>query len=419
MTSSPWDFLTGVAANDRRNVALVLESVQDLYAPSELEELMRHAVDRALLVTDAQRGLLLLEGPTGELEISLARDKEGCELPRDVPYSRSVVTSVHKSGASRSAFATKHEDMTKSMHQIDVLSVMAVPLVVKGRSLGVLYVDSTKTVKTFGASELAVFRALGGLVAQAVENARQERIERELTTARIVQQQLFPRNLPQHPGFDLAAVVRPCEEVSGDYCDAIELQDGTLALIVGDVSGHGLGPALLMASTRASLHSSLQQTEPDPVQVIESVNRFLERDTSPEMYMSLFLGILDPEAGSVSYVNAGHCPPLIRRADGGVESLRRTGMVLGVDKTKRYELAGPVVLQSGDVLLSHTDGLYEARDHAEDMYGEERLHASLCRHVGDSQSAQDALNGILDDVRTFVGRQPLADDVTLMVLRAT
>jgi sigma-B regulation protein RsbU (phosphoserine phosphatase) len=424
---TPWNFLTGDPERDQRNVAILLESVESLYDTRELDDLMRNAVDRAIEVTGAERGLLLVAGEGGELETRVARGSDGADLPLTTRYSSNWVGRVWQSGepsVTMDAADQPNVDVTESMTALRLISLMAAPMLVKGRSVGVLYVDSTAKVREFTRSDLSVFQALAGLIALAVENARlnaekaeQERIKRELLVAREIQQRLLPTNLPQPEGIELAGVGRSCDETSGDYYDVIPRSSGALDLVIGDVSGHGLGPALFMASTRALIRSALQMS-PGLVDVIQGVNVFLERDMPDNAFMSLFLAHLEPAERRLRYVSAGHNPPLLLHSDGTIEELHRTGPVLGVVAAAPYRLSEERVLASGDVLMLYTDGIYEAHNTSQEMYGEDRLRESLTRNTQGGASASEILAGVLRDLDAFVGLAPLEDDVTALVVRA-
>jgi sigma-B regulation protein RsbU (phosphoserine phosphatase) len=423
-----WDILTGEAERDRRNVTILMESVAELYGLMGLDELNRRAVDRAIKVTGAERGILLLDGDQGRLAARVARSRKGQDMPLELRYSRSVVDKVWTTGKPHQTVDAEDpsaHSLGQSIVELRLLSIMAVPLPSRGRNLGVLYVDSTVQAKEFTQADFSVMKALGGLIALAVENARlaaaqaeKQRLERELAVARDIQQRLLPKDLPIPAGLDLAAQGHPAEETSGDYYDVIPLADGRLALVVGDVSGHGLGPALFMASTRAVLHSLLH-TPASPEQIMGTLNAFLKRDMPVGSFMSLFLGVLDPRTRTLAYVSAGHNPPLLVRRGGAIEELRRTGPLLGIMDGPVYRLSPPVALASGDVLVLYTDGIYEAQSAKEEMYGEERFIASLVRYAARGTKAQDVLEGTLGDLFAFTVGRPLDDDVTCLVLRAT
>lgn len=422
--SAAWDILSGDAERDGRNVRILLESVAELWGPRPLEELFAHAVDRAIAVTGAERGFLFLSDG-GRLDIATARHAGGGDLPLEERTSRTVVDRVAATGQPSLSIdaAGKVESMSASILALKLLSVMAVPLQVKGAIVGVLYVDSTARVREFSPTDFRVFQALGGVVALAVENARlvarkheQERLKRELAVAQHIQQQLLPRDLPVPAGFEMAAASQPCEETSGDYYDVMPVRGERLALVVGDVSGHGLGPALLMASARSLLRAALQR-DPEPRDVLRQMNDYLERDTPAGSFMSLFIGLFHPATAELVYGSAGHNPPLLMRADGTHEDLPRTGPVLGIVEGATFEVRGPLRMEKGDVLLCYTDGIYEAARADGELYGEARLLASLRRHASGPASAQAIVDGLLADLAAYLAGAPMQDDCTLLVVR--
>jgi sigma-B regulation protein RsbU (phosphoserine phosphatase) len=420
-------FLTGDRARDQRNVDLLLGAVGELYGGRSVDEVVRHAVDRAVEVTGAQRGLLLQGDGSGGLRVLVARTREAKDLPTDLRYSRSVTQKVWTTGRP---FLTVDAEQGvvqagRSITDLRLLSILAAPLAVKGKAFGVLYVDSTAVTKEFSEGDRAVFEALAGLVGVALEQARlateeaeRKRLAAEVDVARRIQLSLMPRDPKAPAGWDLAAEGRACTETSGDYHDVIPLQDGGVALVVGDVTGHGLGAALFMACVRALLRMLLH-TSRDPVAAVAALNAFLCRDMPDGHFMSLFVGILDPKDATLWWVNAGHNPPMLGRgSEPGVpvEELGRTGPVLGVLADASYRLAGPVAIRPGDALFLYTDGFTEARD-ADDLWGEERLLASFRERMDGTDRARVVLDGVLEDLSAFVKGRPMEDDVTSIVLR--
>lgn len=428
MTGRKWDFLTGDPEKDQRNVDVLLDSVEEMYGRRSVKDRIRSAVDRAILVTGAERGFLLVPNEAGVLETRLARDKDGHTLPNDAPYSTTVVKrvweSTHPFVTVDVADSSSMGDMGASIMQIRLLSVMGVPMPVEGRNIGVLYVDSTKAVRSFTDSDLSVLKALGGMIGNAVERARlmaedvaRERMKRDLLLARDIQRGFLPESLPQPAGFDIAGIGIPCEETSGDYYDVLPVGDDRFALIVGDVSDHGLAPAMVMASTRALLHGILASFH-DPLEVIASVNHFLERDTPDDTFMTMFLGSLDPATRSMEYVSAGHNAPLLMRPDGTVTELTRTGMGLGILPDAPYRRESVNGLEPGTTLVMFTDGLFEAKNSQDEIYGEDRLRDSFARHASSASSAQEVVEGLLADLKAFAGARESEDDLTCLVVRA-
>jgi len=425
-TRSRWDILTGDTERDRRNVEILLESVEGLYRPRESHDAISHALERAIEVTGAQRGILLLANAAGDLVVHSACDSQGGSLTAPLAYSNSVVARVWDSNRAEIMVDAADQELAslgQSIRDLRLLSIMATPLSAKDERIGVLYVDSTVQAKEFTRGDFAVFSALGGMVAIAIENGRlleeraaRERMARELAVAREIQQGLFPTNIESPSGFDIAAEGRSCEETSGDYYDAIPLGDGRMALVVGDVSGHGLGAALFMTQTRALLHSFLR-SDLDLPGVVSNLNAFLERDMPLNAFMTLFLCVLDPQARTLQYVNAGHNPPLHVRGLGQVDAWERTGPLLGVLDEAVFELSEPVPLESGDVVMLYTDGIFEAHSLANEMYGEDRFRDSLVAHTEAQPQARGILDGVLRDLASFCEGRALDDDVTSLVLR--
>ena len=420
-----WNFLSGDAERDQRNLHILMESIADLFGPRGVDEITRSAVDRAILVTGAQRGLLLLDEGAG-LAPKVAREAGSADLPLSERYSRTAVDRVWQGGEAWMTVdaADPHkESLGQSVLELRLLSIMVTPLVVKGRRLGVLYVDSTVIAKEFTRADFDVFNALGGFIALAVDNARllqeaaeKERMERQLALAHDIQRRLLPADPKPPEGFEVAGIGRPCEEASGDYYDVIPLEDGRVALVVGDVSGHGIGPALYMASARALVHGLMGEGS-GPVKVVESVNRFLARDMPENSFMTLFVGVLDPKTRNLSYGSAGHNPPLLVRASGGVDELNCTGPLLSVFEDATYGLSDPIPLHPGDALTLYTDGIYEAHDASGEIYGEDRFRDSLERYVRKGACAEDVVAGVLQDLDAFCADHPLDDDITCLVMR--
>ena len=421
-----WDILSGDAERDRRNVEIVLESVAELWGPRPLDELFRSAVDRAIAVTSAERGFLIV-AEDGDLVTATARARGGGDLPLDERTSRTVIDRVASTGQPSMTIdaAGGVAAMSESILALKLMSVMAVPLQAKGSVVGVLYVDSTARVREFSATDFRVFQALGGVVGLAVENARllaeraeQERLKRELAVAQQIQQQLLPRDLPTLPGFELGAIGRPCEETSGDYYDVFELPSGRLAVVIGDVSGHGLHCALVMAQARAFLRA-YSRTSDTLEDTLTALNDFLARDLTGGRFLTFFIALVDPQSGRVVWGNAGHLPPLVRRADGTIETLDAAGRVLGIFPGPGFPEGEPFDLGPGDSILLYTDGATEARsaEDENDLFGERRLRTVVAEHGADAPRAY--LDAIVAALLAHTDQDEMGDDLTLVAVRRT
>jgi serine phosphatase RsbU (regulator of sigma subunit) len=246
------------------------------------------------------------------------------------------------------------------------------------------------------------------------EMRMRERIEQELRVARLIQQTLLPKTLPELPGYDLAAYYQPAREVGGDFYDFLELEDGRLGLIVGDVTDKGIPAALVMATTRTVLRAAAQRLF-SPGEVLTLSNDALVADIPPNMFITCLYAILEPESGRLIYANAGHDLPYRRRAgrSEGAEELRVRGMPLGLMPGMGYE-EKEIVLEDGESVLFYSDGLVEAHDPQREMFGFPRLQGL----VGTHRSGGSALIGfLLSELTLFTGEDwEQEDDITLVTL---
>lgn len=244
---------------------------------------------------------------------------------------------------------------------------------------------------------------------ELLEHAEQFRVARE------IQQHLFPKAPPNLPGFDIAGASFPAAAAGGDYFDFIPMADNGLGLVVGDVTGHGIGPALLMAETRAYVRiAGLNRA--DAGEVLTRTNVALAEDIGSERFVTLFLGRLDAAQRQLTYVSAGHPPGYLLAPDGSVRmELRRTGVPLGMRPNTEYRLAPPIALQPGEVALLLTDGIEEAMGPGDEMFGTDRMLAVLRdnRH----QSAAQIVDALYLAVREFCKGAEQQDDVTAIVLK--
>jgi sigma-B regulation protein RsbU (phosphoserine phosphatase) len=274
-----------------------------------------------------------------------------------------------------------------------------------------------KMVRGMGGS---ITRGIGALRegAEAFGRARElekerDRLESELELARRIQARLLPSAPPAVPGLDVAGLSESAREVGGDYYDHVDLGGGRLLLVIADVSGKGVPAALLMSGFRAALVSQdLSQAKPEDV--ASRVNEFLNRSVEPGRFVTAFLGLLDAATGQLTYVNAGHNPPLLLRAGGAVESLEAGGVILGILPGSRYA-RGEVTLSPGDLVALYTDGVTEGANAANEMWGEERLAALL--RTASASSARDIATRIVREVRAFEGERGPADDITVLVAK--
>ncbi len=251
---------------------------------------------------------------------------------------------------------------------------------------------------------------LGLVYLLAVELTDRVLVRDELQVARQLQGELLPRAAPAVPGYAFAHAYRTANEVGGDYYQFVPLGGGRLAVAVGDASGHGMAAGLLMAIANATLHTALD-LDPAPERVTELVNRNLCRTGDRRAFMTLFYGLLDPPSGRVEHRNAGHPFPLLRRAGGEIVELGAGSMPLGIRSAPEL-LTEAVTLERGDLLMLYSDGLPEALSASGEAFGFERLRQLLAP----GGQAQEVLDRVLAAFDAHVGREPLHDDLTLVVV---
>ena len=246
-----------------------------------------------------------------------------------------------------------------------------------------------------------------------------EEMKRSLSLATEIQQHLLPQEPPALAGFDVAGASHYCDETGGDYYDFIELMElgpERLGIAVGDVTGHGIGAALLMASARGVLRSHAAR-HGDLGELFAALNAHLVRDTGEGRFMTLFYGVLDGASRSLCWTSGGHDPPMwLRATSGRVEELATTGIPLGILDGSAYTQEGPVTLESGDVVLIGTDGIWEAADPDDALFGKDRLRELLAARAG--ASAANIHAAVVQAVSDFRRAAPQTDDITLVVIKA-
>ncbi|HEX9440709.1 MAG TPA: SpoIIE family protein phosphatase [Roseiflexaceae bacterium] len=301
---------------------------------------------------------------------------------------------------------------------------LVVPLVSQGELLGVLNLGPRLSQQEYSSDDRALLNNLATQAAPALRVAQlvrqqqvdvraRERLEHEMRVARLIQQTLLPKTEPVLAGWRISAHYQPARAVGGDFYDFIEMPDGRLAIIVGDVTDKGVPAALVMATTRSVLRGAARRLV-SPGAVLERTNELLYPEIPAKMFVTCLYALLDPASGRMQYANAGHDLPYLRYA-GGVEELRATGMPLGLMPNMHYE-ERDLTLAPGDSLLFYSDGVVEAHNAQREMFSFPRLQTFVERHPeGDGPTLISAL---LDELSSFAGADAeQEDDITLVTLR--
>jgi len=261
----------------------------------------------------------------------------------------------------------------------------------------------------------AIAAQLGGVIQRKRAEQELRENEEQFRVAREIQQRLFPKSAPRVSGFDIAGLSHAAEATGGDYFDYLPMLHGRLGVVVGDVTGHGIGPALLMAETRAYLRILARNRE-DVGEILTRANRVLAEDIGYERFITMLLVSLDPQRRTFTYANAGHPAGYVLGAAGQIKSqLKRTGLPLGIKPDMAYPQASATNLSPGDILLLLTDGIEEAMSPDESIFGTERILEIVRENR--KKSAREIVDALYAAIRQFAQNAPQLDDVTAVVVK--
>jgi len=412
-----------------------------------LEHALGSLVDNALGLIGAERGLVILQDEQGSLHTRVARGRGGTSLPRESRFSTTIVRRVIDSGRTEAMLDAEDREQFLgdsngggSLVDLRLRQAVCTPLRSGESILGVLYADSRLSAQGFGREDLELIETLATQSGVLLERARlqgvqreQQRMAAELSEAKHLQQAMLPDAPVRSARLEIAGFNRPCEEAGGDYFDYIHLGDDRVAIVIGDVAGHGVGSALFMAAARSLLRTYLTllgdaglRRIDDVGSVLVEVNRALVRDMPPGSFMSLFLGDLNLSSGALRYASAGHAPGIVYRAarcisegtsEGTYEELEPTGPALGVVDEAAYEVCTVVPPLSGeDAVLLYTDGATEAMGEGRELFGLERLKREFGRVHG--ERAPRIVDHLTEVITAYAGGH-LDDDISFLVVKAS
>jgi serine phosphatase RsbU (regulator of sigma subunit) len=407
-----------------RLVHLLAEAGQLLVMPRPLKETCDELLQFVEKAVPASRYILLLDqGPDAE-PLQIAARTRGGRADRPLSLSRSIMRTVLTECTSvltRDTAADPRFQAQQSIVAQSVQAAMAVPLFDNEKVLGLIYVDTHDRSIAFDNDQLELLTLLANMAAVKITNARlleadreRARIAQELATATHIQRGLLPEAPPEIAGWKLNAFIEACNEVGGDLYDFHVRSDGRLVFLVGDVTGKGMGAALLMSSFLASARV-LYETCLDPADLARRLGGMLHRTTDRRRFVTGFVGCLDPASGALDYVNAGHPPPLLV-AGGTLRELDAGGPPFGVLADFPYATAS-TVLAPGELFALFTDGIPEAQ-RGEELYNDDRVRAAVAEEAGaaDLDTIRDRLLARVDEFLDGAGR---TDDITLMLIRRT
>jgi sigma-B regulation protein RsbU (phosphoserine phosphatase) len=313
---------------------------------------------------------------------------------------------------SRFQFKDRSED--------PIRSILSVPLVLKGRMIGMLNLFNKRTDGGFGEADQRLLGIIGSQSAQTIENARlatEEQnlklMQEEMRLAYDIQMNLLPKEPPKVPGYDIAGVSLPAKAVGGDYFDFIQMGDDRLGFCLGDVSGKGMPAALLMANLQATLRGQIDMCA-SPRTCLDRSNALLYRSTDAEKFATLFCGVLDFRNHKLTYSNAGHNYPFYFTEDGEPARLAVGGLILGCLETFSYREES-FDFRRGDALLVFSDGISESTNANDEEFGEDRIGRILIDNR--DLPAAEIINAVIRSVREYSGESAQMDDMTLLIIK--
>ncbi len=295
------------------------------------------------------------------------------------------------------------------------------PMRAGDRTLGLLCLGDRLGGAAYEDADVEYLAALSNIAMSAIENSRfvremveKRELERELSLARTIQKGLLPAVIKSPEGYDIAAVNESSLQVGGDYYDVIPLSEHEYVLGIGDVSGKGVPASLLMANVQAALRAIAPLRLPMD-EATQRLNAIVYSNTQADTFITFFWGILDARSNIFTYVNAGHNPPYLFRADGEFEAMMTGGLILGVlDEQVPYDIAS-VILRPGDTIIAYTDGVNEAMSQEMKEYGNERLEALLRKLAG--RPAAEIIDRVREDILRHTTGAKQSDDITMLALR--
>ncbi len=424
------------SAGGLHKLNLLLEATTLLHSMLPLDAVLDAMLDHAISITDADRGLLLATDSSGSLRVRLARSRGGARLaPGEVAPSQTALRQAleQQSSVITEDLAQARPDLqaAESVMLQRLRAVVVIPLYAKPRDsaadsatqeqrgdlFGIVYLDSRRPF-AFSKLDRRILDALGVEAASILHNAHlaeRERgrllLEQEIGFARDIQQALLPRGFRDFPHLTASGFNLPCHTVGGDYFDVFPISEERTAFLIADVSGKGLGAAFLTTMLQGALSGMTMGAE--PTRVFNHINQFLCEHAEVGHYATMFFGVLDRD-GHLEFINAGHPSPFLLRRGEIAEPFTEGSFPVGVIPGAEYA-AARLKLESGDTLILFSDGVSEAMDPEEQMFGISRFREAL---AGQSEaSLGDLQKTVLESVENFTRGASQADDITLLLVR--
>jgi serine phosphatase RsbU (regulator of sigma subunit) len=417
----------------RDNISKLYDVARSINSTLDLTVLLDRVVDHVVEISRAQRGsILLFEGAEAErqLRYRVGRDSRQRTISEETfGYSKTFAQKAIDTEQSHIMQDAMGGDLSVSMVQMELRSILCVPLKERDKVIGVVYVDSQQSNKQFDEYDKSIVESICGQASVAIINAQlyqqateRERLAHELHIAAKLQADLLPKKIPVVRGLDMYGLLEPALEVGGDYYDFIphEGTEESLTVAIGDVSGKGVGAGMVMAVARSALRSLIHQAKvpESPLEIVRTLNVMLCRDIPREMFMTLNILIWNATTRCLRYTPCGHEHLIIFRAQTGeVDHMKAGGVAAGVlEQASAMYTEQTLALGVGDHLLLYTDGVTEAMDILHQPMGLEVVIQLVKTHGG--RSPQELCDLIKQAVVDFRGAADPHDDITLVALKA-
>ena len=425
---------TTTAIGDLRQITALLEGLRALGSGRVLDDVLALVLNSAIDVSGAERGFIMLEEASGDLEFKMGRGRGRVTLSGgSFATSRKIPEEVFRTGEPR-LVADLLDGELANVHMgtvaLGIRNVLCVPLKLvryvdkveagdEDRRIGVLYLDSREKGLLMSSSTRTALETFATEAAVAIENARlyretmeKAKLEQEMRIAAEIQQALLPKMARDAAYFTAAAASLPCRSIGGDFYDYVDLPQGALGFVLGDVAGKG-PPAALLSAMMQGMFAAQAATSARPSETITRVNLALYRRGIESRFVTLMYGCLRNDGG-LTYCNAGHNPPLIISPSGAVRRLECGGPIVGLFEGATFD-EETVTLSTGDWLIVFSDGVSEALSAADEEYGDARIVEVVKKNNG--LQPQQMLEALFTDVRTFAKGAAQSDDITALVLR--
>lgn len=409
---------------DERILDILLDVNQALYHDQPEDKLLDHIMDIFVRHIPMDRGILMLKkGPGEELSSEVIKVPGDPLKTKGLPISQSIIrTALDKKAELLISDIDSDESMKRQQSVVlaKIHSAMCVPLWNDEEIIGVIYSDRLSLDQSFDEADLRLLTLLANVAAVKIKDMRQrekirkdENLRKQQDQAKRIQENLLPKTDPAFGPFDISGGMRACYQVGGDYFDYIPIEPSRLGIVIADVAGKGAGAALLMAYFSGSLIVESKSMK-DLAEMSAKLNNGVHEKSDSNVFISFFMGILDPEKEEMTYVNAGHNPPILLGISGGVQKFVGTGLCLGMLPDVRFGTK-TTPLRAGDLLCVHTDGIVERQGRNGEQFGDDRLIETLQKWSG--LRARDIVNKVFETVDAFSESLEPEDDMTLIILK--